>query len=70
MTASHRTMLGRPAAKALRASDGFGPLDSHSIPRIREAARTPCLAGRWFSPRRKAESAPCLAALTPKLVSD
>jgi len=73
MTASHRTMLGCPAGKApreFRASDGFGPLDSPTIPHIREAARTPCLAGRWFSPRRKAESAPCLAALTPKLVSD
>jgi len=78
MTASHRTMLVGPAGKApreFRASDGFGPLDSPTIPRIREAARTPCLAGRWFSPRptraaSPAESAPCLAELAQKLVSD
>ena len=54
-----------------RASDGFGPLDSSSIPRTREAASTPCLGGRWFSPRPSHRNAqPCLPALAPKLATD
>lgn len=75
MTSAQNTMHGCPAGKPrreLRASDGFGPLDSSVIPRTPETARTPCLAGRWFSPRpprRNAEPAPCLTALTPRPVA-
>jgi len=54
-----------------RACDGFGPLDSSSILRTPEAIRTPCLAGRWFSPRPSRRNAqPYVPTLAPQLVND
>ena len=73
MTSAQNTIQGWPAGRArreLRASDGFGPLDSSAIPHTREAVRVPCLAGRWFFPRRKAEPALCITALAPQLLND
>ncbi|MFZ0630659.1 MAG: hypothetical protein WAM56_05165 [Acidobacteriaceae bacterium] len=71
MTSAHDKTARKP--HELRAADGFGPLESHAIPRAPEPVRLPCIAYRWFSPRsprRNVEPAPCLTALAPKLVND
>lgn len=55
MTSAHKTTLLRPAGKAreIPCGDGFGPLEPRATPHTREAARVPCIAFRWFSPRSR-----------------
>jgi hypothetical protein len=66
MTSAHKTTPLPPAGKAreIPCGDGFGPLESRSTLHAREAARFPCIAFRWFSPRSRAtlpQPQPCFS---------